>query len=191
MKKLVSIILALTLAMAVFTGCADKSETQGEIKPTTTPTTTPTPTVTPSNNPEIEEDPNYPTVLAMWKDMDGYWANAEGEYMNFTLNKDGKAVLYLYDKDGNLTGFAITTAVMASTKTGYYMTFEWPAIKDDKDFKGLTQDAKESSISIEMENYADNYVKIKMDDDEYVVYAKVGKNLDKLSDAVSLASKTK
>lgn len=141
------IILALTLAMAVFTGCVNSDETQGNITPTTTPT--PSPIVSPTPKPEIEEeDPNYTTVLAMWKDMDGYWVNSNGEYMNFTLNKDDKAVLYTYDKDGKLTGFAVTTAVMASTKTGYYMTFEWPAIKDDVNFKGLTQDAKESSIQL-------------------------------------------
>ena len=68
MKKLFSIILAMVMAASLFTGCVEKNDPENKVEPTPTPAATPGP-VTDVD----EDDPNYPTVLAMWKDMDGYW----------------------------------------------------------------------------------------------------------------------
>ena len=185
MKKVVSAVLALAMAMVVFTGCANKESEN--ITPTPSPE--PVESRTPAPTPEVpEEDPNYPTVLAMWKDMDGYWANAKGEYVLFGLDENGKAVLHTYDKDGNVTGFAKATAVMSSTKTGYFMTFDWYESEDDT--SSLKND-KETNISIDMEKYSEGYVSISKENGESKVYVKVGENLDKLENAVKKAETLK
>ena len=185
MKKLISAVLALTMSMAVFTGCANK-ETE-EKDPVPTPSAPVETTPTPMPTPEIkEDDPNYATVLAMWKDLDGYWANAEGEYAQCTLDDEGKAIIKLYDKDGNLKGLTKTTAVMSSTKTGFFVTFYWP-----DNVEGIEQTAGETSISVDMENYSNGYVKIGKDNGETKVYVRVGEKLDKLEDSVEKAATIK
>jgi len=180
MKKLVSIVLALVFSMALFTGCVSgKDDSQSQ------PTPTPTPVGTPTM--DDEEDPNYPVVLAMWTDMDGYWVNAAGEYMHFTLNENGKAVLYTYDKDGNLTAFGKTTAVTASNKTAYGMEFNFPAISGDEKYPGLTQKEGTDSMGIEVAGYGDGYVELTDSNGNTVQYVYVGENLDKLEDAIETA----
>lgn len=186
MKKLLSVIIAMVLAMSFFTGCVERDNSESNVEPT------PTPTVTPSTEPVDEEDPNYPTVLAMWKDMDGYWTDDDGEYLFFTLNEDGKAVLYSYDDDGKLENYMVATAVMSSNKTSYYMAFDIPAIKDDAAFPGLIQKAGEKGYMIELSGYGDGYVEIGDEGEaekDYDIYVKVGENLDKLTEAVKTAEK--
>ena len=121
MKKLFSVILAMVMAASLFTGCVEKNDPENKVEPTPTPAATPGP-VTDVD----EDDPNYPTVLAMWKDMDGYWVNEDGEYLFFTLDDNGKAVLYSYDDGGVLDGFMKATAVMSSNKTSYYIAVDLP-----------------------------------------------------------------
>ena len=185
MKKIISAVLALTMSLAVFTGCADKESEELDNIPAPSSPVEATPTPVPT--PEIkEDDPNYATVLAMWKDLDGYWTTAEGEYAQCTLDNEGKAIIKLYDKDGNLKGLTKTTAVMSSTKTGYFVTFYWP-----DDVEGLKQNSGETSISVDMENYSNGYVKIEKDNGEIKVYVRVGENLDKLDDAIEKAKTIK
>ena len=92
--------------MAFFTGCVKNEETKGDAEPTPSPTPAQTETT------EDEEDPNYATVLAMWQDMDGYWVNDDGEYLQFKLDENGKAEMYAYKKDGSLDGKLKASAVM-------------------------------------------------------------------------------
>lgn len=186
MKKLISIIIATVLAASFFTGCVDANKPDSNPEPTPTPVATPQPTVN-----DDEEDPNYPTVLAMWKDMDGYWVNDDGEYLFFTLDENGKAVMYAYDDDGKLEGFMKATAVMSSNKTSYYMAFDLPEVKGDDKLPGLVQKASATGFMIELAGYGDNYVEIaeESDDAEYEIYVKAGENLDKLKDAIKQAQK--
>ena len=84
MKKLLSIVVAMVIAASFFTGCVGPADSEGNSD------VQPTPVVTPAPTPETdEEDPNYPTVLAMWSDMDGYWVNRDGDYLYFTLDENG------------------------------------------------------------------------------------------------------
>lgn len=186
MKKLLSVIIAMVLAMSFFTGCVERDNSESNVEPT------PTPTVTPSPSPvEDEEDPNYPTVLAMWKDMDGYWVNEDGDYLYFTLNDEGKAVMYSYD-DGKLENFMVATAVMSSNKTSYYMAFDLPAISGDSALPGLVQKAGAAGYMIELGGYGEGYVEIGDENesaDDYDIYVKVGDNLDKLAEAIKTADK--
>ena len=169
MKKLLSVVIAMVMAMSFFTGCVDSKDDIGEVTPT------PTPTVSPVADPVDEEDPNYATVLAMWDDMDGYWVNADGEYLLFKLDENGKAEFYAYKKDGSLDGMLKTTAVMASNKTSYYMAFE----------------NANQGLFIELEGYGDGYVKIaeEAEQQEFKVYVYVGENLDELAQAIKTAEK--
>lgn len=183
MKKLLSIIIAMVLAASFFTGCVDDGNSESEIEPTPTPS----PVVTPAQ--DDEEDPNYPTVLAMWKDMDGYWVDEDGDYLFFTLDENGKAVLYSYD-DGKLENFMKATAVMSSNKTSYYIALDLPEISNNDKFPDVTQTAGEKSFMIELAGYGDDYVEISDDsDDNFDIYVKVGANLDKLDDAIKQAEK--
>lgn len=186
MKKLFSVILAMVIAASFFTGCVDGGDAESNVEPT------PTPTVSPSAKPvdDDEEDPNYPTVLAMWKDMDGYWVDEDGDYLFFTLDENGKAVLYSYD-DGKLDGFMKATAVMSSNKTSYYIAVDLPAVNNNEKLAGLTQSASSKSFMIELDGYGDDYVELAEDDGEldYEIFVKVGNNLDKLDDAVKQAQK--
>ena len=166
MKKLLSVIIAMVLAMAFFTGCVKNEETKGDAEPTPSPTPAQTETT------EDEEDPNYATVLAMWQDMDGYWVNADGQYLQFKLDENGKAEMFIFDKDGNQTAAMKASAVMASNKMSYYMAFE----------------TAQTGYFIELEGYGDGYVKIAQENDSaYTVYVSVGENLEKLADAVKTA----
>ena len=185
MKKILSVILAMVMAASFFTGCVEKDKPENNVEPTPTPTVAPAP-VTDVD----EEDPNYPTVLAMWKDMDGYWVNEDGDYLFFTLDENGKAVLYSYD-DGVLDGFMKATAVMSSNKTSYYIAVDLPAVNNNDKLAGLTQSVSSKSFMIELEGYGDDYVKLAEDDGEldYEIFVKVGNNLDKLDDAVKQAQK--
>ena len=169
MKKLISIMLAMVLAMSFFTGCVDGSNSDSNPDPT------PTPTPAPPVQQEEEEDPNYGTVLAMWKDMDGYWVNEDGEYLLFQLDENGKAEMYAYNEDGSLDGKLKATAVMSSNKTSYYMAFENAP-------KGLF---------IELEGYGDGYVRIaeEGDDNDYEVFVYVGEDLENLKEAEKTAEK--
>lgn len=187
MKKLISVILALTLAAAMFTGCVDKSKENQNSDSQVSPSPSPETTVKPSSKPDVkEEDPNYPTVLAMWKDMNGYWANENGEYMRYALDKDGKAVLYKYNKEGNLIGYEKATSVMASSKTSYYVTYDIPEIKNVEEVKDLNQDAGEVALYIDMEKYAEGFVSItgENEEDKPVIYVKVGNNIDNLEKSI-------
>ena len=187
MKKLLSIFIAMVLAASFFTGCVDGGDPESNVEPT------PTPTVSPSAKPvaDDEEDPNYPTVLAMWKDMDGYWVNEDGEYLYFALDENGKAVMYAYDDDGKLEGFMKATAVMSSNKTSYYMAFDLPQVNGDDKLPGLVQNVSAKGFMIELAGYGDNDVEIaeEADDVDYDIYVKVGANLDKLKDAIKQAQK--
>ena len=166
MKKLLSVIIAMVLAMAFFTGCVKNEENKGDTEPT------PAPTPAQVEETEDEEDPNYATVLAMWRDMDGYWVNADGQYLQFKLDEKGKAEMYIFDKDGNQSAAMKASAVMASNKMSYYMAFE----------------TAQTGYFIELEGYGDGYVKIAQENDnEYVVYAFVGADLEKLDHAVKMA----
>lgn len=187
MKKLISIILAMVLAASFFTGCVDDSNSESNPQPTPTPV--PTPEATVNND---EEDPNYPTVLAMWKDMDGYWANEDGEYLYFALDENGKAYMVAYDDDGKVEGWMKATAVMSSNKTSYYMAFDLPEIKaGEGTTPEFTQKAGTKGYMIEVAGYGDNYVEIAEENDtnDYEIFVKVGANLDKLADAVKQADK--
>ena len=165
MKKLFTVIMAMVMAMALLTGCA-KGEENKDIEPTPTPSTAPPVEET------VEEDPNYATVLAMWQDMDGYWVNADGQYLQFKLDENGKAEMFIFDKDGNQTAAMKASAVMASNKMSYYMAFE----------------SAQTGYFIELEGYGDGYVKIAQENDSaYTVYVSVGENLEKLADAVKTA----
>ena len=187
MKKLLSIIVAMVIAASFFTGCVGPadSEVNSDIQPT--------PAVTPAPTPETdEEDPNYPTVLAMWSDMDGYWVNRDGDYLYFTLDENGKAVMYEYDDDGKLESFMKATAVMSSNKTSYYMALDLPRIKaGEGPAADFAQTASAKGFMIELAGYGDGYVEIAEEGDEidYDIYVKVGSNLDKLADAVKQAKK--
>ena len=120
----------------------------------------------------------------MWEDMDGYWAANDGHYMLFSLNDDGKAELHIYDKDGNLTGMAKTTAVMASNKTSYIMEFSFPAV----DTEELKQSGKEDTYNIEIAGYGDGYVEITDANGRTTVYAYAGDDTTKLKEAVKYAT---
>ena len=186
MKKLFSVILAMVMAASLFTGCVEKNDPENKVEPTPTPAATPGP-VTDVD----EDDPNYPTVLAMWKDMDGYWVNEDGEYLFFTLDDNGKAVLYSYDDGGVLDGFMKATAVMSSNKTSYYIAVDLPAVNNNEKLAGLTQSASSKSFMIELDGYGDDYVELAEDDGEldYEIFVKVGNNLDKMKDAIKQAEK--
>lgn len=189
MKKIISVILAITIAATFFTACTKNPTGEEKIEPTPPP-------VENNNTDENlnEDDPNYRTVLAMWKDMDGYWVNTEGEYLYFSLDENDKAVMYRYTPDGQLERFMNTTAVMASNKTTYLMTFETPAIKDDVNFAGLTQSRAELEYMIELAGYGDDYVELTEVNPEAPktdIYAKVGSTLDKLEDAKAFAISVK
>ena len=180
MKKLLSIALSLVLSMSLMTGCTSGTETQEDPQPTPTPA----PTATPAPQEEEIENPNYRTVLAMWEDMDGYWAANDGHYMDFSLNEEGKAELHIYDKDGKLTGLAETTAVMASNKTSYIMEFRFPAV----DTEELKQAAKEDTYNIEIAGYGDGYVEITDAHGRTTVYAYAGEDTAQLKEAVKYAA---
>lgn len=182
MKKLISIALSLVLAMSLMTGCTNGTDTQEDPQPTPTPRATPAATPAPQED-EIE-NPNYRTVLAMWEDMDGYWAAADGHYMHFTLNDEGKAELNIYNKEGKLTGTAKTTAVMASNKTSYIMEFNFPAVDTDE----LKQTGKEDTYNIEIAGYGDGYVEIADATGRTTVYAYAGDDTTKLKEAVKYAT---
>ena len=166
MKKLLSVIIAMVMAMAFFTGCVKKDE-EKVVEPT------PTPSAPPVEDTVDEDDPNYATVLAMWQDMDGYWVKEDGEYLYFKLDDSGKAEMFVYDKDGNQKSQMKASAVMASNKMSYYMAFE----------------SAHKGYFIELEGYGDGYVKISEENDvhEYKVYVYVGENLEKLEDAIKTA----
>ena len=170
MKKLLSVMLSMIMAMSFFTGCVSS-------KPDENPDPTPTPTPTPEVDvdPIDTEDPNYATVLAMWEDMDGYWVDEEGDYLLFKLDDSGKAEIFVYDENGNLEKQMKTSAVMASNKTSYYMAFG----------------GSDTGYFIELEGYGDGYVKIAEEADEYdyEVFAYVGENLDNLKEAIKTAEK--
>ena len=170
MKKLLSIVIAMVLAMSFFTGCVKGDKEQNDVQPTPTPS--PSPEVITEDD---EEDPNYATVLAMWGDMDGYWVNDDGEYLQFKLDESGKAEMYAYKEDGSLDGKLKASAVMASNKMSYYMAF----------------DGANKGLFIELEGYGDGYVKISEEsaDSDYEVYVYVGENLDNLSEAIDTAEK--
>ncbi len=182
MKKLISIALSLVLSMSLMTGCTSDTDPQEDPKPTPTPPATPAATPAPQED-EIE-NPNYRTVLAMWEDMDGYWAAADGHYMHFTLNDEGKAELNIYNKDGKLTGTAQTTAVMASNKTSYIMELTFPAVDTDE----LKQTGKEDTYNIEIAGYGDGYVEIADANGRTTVYAYAGDDTTKLKEAVKYAT---
>ena len=182
MKKLISIALSLVLSMSLMTGCTSGTDTQENPDPTPTPQ--PTPAATPAPADEDIENPNYRTVLAMWEDMDGYWAAADGHYMHFTVNADGKAELNIYSKDGKMTGTAKTTAVMASNKTSYIMEFSFPSVDSDE----LKQTGKEDTYNIEIAGYGDGYVEITDANGNTTVYAYAGDDTAKLKEAVKYAT---
>ena len=116
MKRLISVILAMVMAMSFLTGCVDGDKPNNDVEPT------PTPVATPSSEPvPDEEDPNYATVLAMWEDMNGYWVNEDGEYLFFRLDENGKAEMFVYDADGELENLMKGSAVMSSNKMSYYI----------------------------------------------------------------------
>ena len=170
MKKLLSVLLAMVIAMSFLTGCVKSNEPKNDADPT------PTPAPTPEITAEVDEDdPNYATVLAMWEDMNGYWVDEDGEYLQFKLDENGKAELFVYDKEGKQEKQLKATAVMASNKTSYYMAFS----------------GANKGLFIELEGYGDGYVKIAEEGDEldYEVFVFVGENLDKLEDAIKTAEK--
>ncbi len=172
MKKLISMLLSMVIAMSFLTGCVDGGEPSGNPDPTPDPT--PTPEVV--ADPVDTEDPNYATVLAMWGDMDGYWTDEDGDYLQFKLDDEGKAELFVYDDDGKVEKQLKATAVMASNKTSYYMAFS----------------GANKGLFIELEGYGDGYVRIaeeENDEIEYEVFVFVGENLDKLQDAIKTAEK--
>ena len=56
MKKLISVILAMVMAMSFLTGCVDGEKPNSDVEPTPTPTTAVTPA---PDQGEDEEDPDF------------------------------------------------------------------------------------------------------------------------------------
>ena len=180
MKKLIGIILTLVFSMALFTGCTGGNDNP----PATDPTPEPTPVVTPADGAGEEDSSTaYETVLAMWRDMDGYWANANGGYIQFTKDDEGKAVLYEFDRHDAVLSFAKAVTVEASNKTAYVMEFDYPEMKTD----ALEQTAKKGTYVIEIAGFADGYIELTDADGNKTVFVKVGKDLEDLYDKVQLA----
>ena len=183
MKKLTSIVLTLVFSMALLTGCTKGTDNSGNTD--TDPTPQPTPVAT-QHPDEMEEDSNalaYETVLAMWRDMGGYWAGADGGYLQYTLDEEGKAVLYEYDRHDAVLSYAKAVTVEATNKTAYVIEFEYPAMDTDT----ITQDAKTASFVLEIAGYADDYVEMTDLDGNKTVYVYVGETLDNLYDSVQTA----
>ena len=186
MKRLISVILAMVMAMSFLTGCVDGEKPNNDVEPTPTPVATPSPEPVPD-----EEDPNYATVLAMWEDMNGYWVNEDGEYFFFRLDENGKAEMFVYDADGELENLMKGSAVMSSNKMSYYMAMDIPAISNNADMPGFTQQAGTYGYFIELEGYGDGYVKIADEDQpqDFDVFVYVGKTLDNKAEAIKTAEK--
>ncbi|MBR5520899.1 MAG: hypothetical protein IKU54_02785 [Oscillospiraceae bacterium] len=180
MKKFVTITLAIILAMSLMTGCSRDTEQPQD----TQPTPAPTPAATPAPQEEGIENPNYRTVLAMWTDLDGYWAASDGHYLHFTLDENGKAQMHSYDKEGKLTAYAQTKAVMASNKTSYIMELDFPAGQ----FEDINQFGTELTYNIEIAGYGDGYVEISVTNDKTIVYAYAGDDTTQLKEAVKYAT---
>ena len=181
MKKLICIALTLVFSMALLTGCTEGSDNSGATEPTPTPVATPVP----EDKPEEDGKLAYETVLAMWKDMDGYWAGADGGYLLYTLDDEGKAVLYTYDRHDALLSYAKAEAVSASNKTAYIMEYDCPVMDTDE----LKQGGGKATFVIEIAGFADGIIELTDEAGNKAVYVYVGENLDNLYDSVQEAKK--
>lgn len=188
MKKIISIVLALVFSMALFAGCTDgtdDSQTQGG----STPTPSPSPVV--DQQPEEDDTYTYDTVLALWRDMDGYWARHDGGYLQFTIDEDGKAVAYSYDRFDVLIGVIYPEAVMASNKTTYIVEVNYPAIENDEAYLDLKQGGAKATFNMEIAGFGDGFVELIDEEGNVEPYVSVGDSLEYLIDGVEKAEELK
>lgn len=185
MKKIISLVLASILSLALLTGCTDSSSgSQSDIKPTPTPSSSP---VSDRINNEEKEENDYETVVALWRDMNGYWARHDGGYLHFTYDEDGTAVAYSYDRFDALISVFYPKSVMASNKTTYVMEVEYPAIENNEKYPDFKQGAAKATFTMEIAGFGDGFVELIDEDGNTMPYASVGKSLEYLIDGVEQA----
>ena len=121
MKKLLAMILAAAMTLTVFTACG-KDDSQPD-----TPSDSSVISGSQQTEPEDDTDYNYETLMQIWKDdYQGYWANKDGAYLQFTYDSDNKAVLIFYNKEGNPTSYAQATSLMSMDKSSYRLDLYYP-----------------------------------------------------------------
>ncbi len=183
MKKLLNIALVLVFSMALLTGCG---ETENKPTPTPTPAPTPTPVV---QRPETDEiDPMvYESVVNLWKGVGGYWAKADGSYIQLGIDVNGKAYAHAYDKDNKLTAVIMPTSIMASNKLTYVVETTYPAISGDNNYPDFTQEAKEKDFVVDINGIDDGFFLLTAGEGVDVHYVLAGKTTDNLAKAVKTA----
>lgn len=177
MKKLISITLTMIISMALFTGCV-KGKDDSE-KTDVTPQPTPAATQQPAADDETDNALAYQTVLAMWRDMGGYWVNPQGGYLHFFTDENNKACVNEYDRHDTVLSFAMPLTVEASNKTAYVMKFDYP-VTETENFK--QEEARTATFVIEIAGFADGYVEMSDREGNETVYVFAGKTADELKE---------
>ncbi len=180
MKKLLNFALVLVFSMALLTGCGEKDP-----RPQATPTPKPTP-VAPAADDEVDEY-TYQTVLILWKDVDGYWVNADGEYIELGIDVNGKAFAHHYDKDGKIKTVVHPTSVMASNKLTYVVESKLPAIENDSAYPGLAQVGAKKDYIVDINGIDDGYFRMTYANGDNVYYAFAGEDKAGFEDAIKAA----
>ncbi len=187
MKKLLNFALIMAFSMALLTGCSGDKELTPQATPTPKPVATPAPDV----KDEMDEY-TYQTVLILWKDVDGYWVDENGDYVQLGIDTNGKAFARHYLEDETLNAVIMPTSVMASNKLTYVVESELPAIENNAEYPGFVQTQANKDYIVDINGIDDGYFGIEKDGVlKYYVFAgeeKVVFNFDKaMKTAKSLA----
>lgn len=185
MKKIFAIALTAALAMSLFTGCVSGDDSQSRSQSSSTVTISSSQTSS-----RQEDNPAYATVLRKWKNLDGYWVSAGGDYMVFSLEDDGKkAVFRIYDSEDKLTGYAVADAMMASSKGTDVLECTYPKVSGDDSLPGLEQTEKKRKYSLETGGTDTKYIILSEKEGEYEQLVYAGKTREEFKKNLSSAKK--
>lgn len=138
MKKLLAMIFAAIMALAVMTGCSQEPDSSGS-QPDAPSSSRPV-----TDEPEI--DYNYENLLSTWKNnFEGYWADEVGSYLYFGYDEEGTPAVSFYNAKGTITGYALVSNLTAGGgKSSLYLELEYP-----RSAMGLSQVQRKEMYSIE------------------------------------------
>lgn len=182
MKKLSGLILASVMALAIFTGCSKNDESQDTLAPVTSPSPSP---VTSASSYDSESDPNYQSVLALWKELDGYWLNKDNGLVYVHLDENGKAAVKAGLMESTYTLQGLSTAVTAADKGSYIVTVHCPAQKEAENAQGPTgvivQDEKTITVTVDTSNLANKEITLTNSKGEKSLYKFLGKTMEEVA----------
>lgn len=172
MKKIFILALSAVLAASMLTGCGKSSSSQSS--------SVPQPTPSPSATPVLEDtsDPNYESVLAIWKDLSGFWTDKDNNLVYFYINDGGKAEMKmgLWESTYYLQGLG--QSVTASNKTTYDLVIHCPK-QSETSSEGpegvIVQDERTLRWSVETSNLHDEYITVKDESGKETLYRFTGK----------------